>query len=158
MTPEEQNAEILRRLALGETLRKICQSSSKLCAAPTFLDRVRDDKELAEHYARARAIGCDLIADEIVEVAREEPNMVERRVDPGEVNHRRLKIDALKWTLAKQQPKKYGDKLELSGDPNAPLAPLSDVERAAKIQAILDAARARKAESEGASTGDTGNV
>lgn len=34
----------------------------------------------------------------------------------------RLKFDARKWTASKLLPKKYGDKLELSGDPQSPLA------------------------------------
>ena len=38
-----------------------------------------------------------------------------------EVNGLRLKADNRKWLLSKLAPKKYGDKLELSGDKESPL-------------------------------------
>lgn len=33
----------------------------------------------------------------------------------------RLKIDTIKWKLARMAPKKYGEKIEIAGDPDAPL-------------------------------------
>ena len=32
------------------------------------------------------------------------------------IQHRRLQIDARKWVLAKMNPKKYGDKVDLTSD------------------------------------------
>ena len=43
-------------------------------------------------------------------------------LDPVAVQRNKLRVDARKWVLSKLAPKKYGDKLELSGDKNAPLA------------------------------------
>jgi hypothetical protein len=38
------------------------------------------------------------------------------------VDRSRLQIDARKWLASKLAPKKYGDKLELAGDPDRPLS------------------------------------
>jgi hypothetical protein len=36
-------------------------------------------------------------------------------------NSRRIRVDTRKWIASKLKPKKYGDKIELGGDTNAPL-------------------------------------
>ncbi|MFN8996423.1 MAG: hypothetical protein ACK5X3_22525, partial [Pseudomonadota bacterium] len=45
----------------------------------------------------------------------------EGKIDPADVNNRRLQIDTRKWLASKLKPKRYGDKLELAGDAKAPL-------------------------------------
>jgi hypothetical protein len=40
----------------------------------------------------------------------------EGKVDNAMVQKQRLRVDTRKWLLSKLAPKKYGDKLELSGD------------------------------------------
>src|SRR5690606_20725933 len=74
---------------------------------------VRDDREgFAEQYARARNIGYEVMADEIIEIA-----------DGGSDDWQRdrLRVDARKWLLAKALPKRFGDRVTLSGDASAPL-------------------------------------
>lgn len=63
-----------------------------------------EDAAFAEQYARARAAGDDAMAEDIQAIA-----------DDGELdpNDRRIRIDARKWLLAKRQPRKYGDKLDV---------------------------------------------
>lgn len=38
-----------------------------------------------------------------------------------DANSRRVRVDARKWYLSKLAPKRYGDRLELAGDKEAPL-------------------------------------
>ena len=38
------------------------------------------------------------------------------------VEHRRLRIDARKWVIARMNPRKYGEKLELAGDKDSPVS------------------------------------
>jgi hypothetical protein len=46
----------------------------------------------------------------------------EEKISTGDMVERtRLQIDARKWLAAKLSPRKYGDKLELAGDPTSPL-------------------------------------
>ena len=40
----------------------------------------------------------------------------------------RLRVDARKWVAAKLKPRTYGDKLELSGDPENPLRQVTRIE------------------------------
>ena len=105
------------------------------------------------HYARAREMGLDAIADETLEIS-DTPQEGEETEDDGEkvkvkradmLGHRRLQVDTRKWLLSKLAPKKYGEKtsMELTGANGGPVQ-ISDTERAAKIAAILAAAKARK--------------
>ena len=85
----------------------------------------------AERYARARELQCEAWADEIREESRksrlgtktvEKPDGVE--ITTGDsVDRSRLAVDALKWTLAKLHPKKYGDKVttEITGKDGGPI-------------------------------------
>jgi hypothetical protein len=66
----EIEAEILERLASGESLRAICQSDH-LPSDFTVRNWVIQDKppEFAARYAHARGMGLDAIAEEIIEIA-----------------------------------------------------------------------------------------
>lgn len=77
----------------------------------TFMRWIAEDEALRENYMRAREASADYLADEIVHIADTE-------LDPQVA---RVRIDARKWVAAKMKPKKYGDKLELAGDPENPL-------------------------------------
>lgn len=81
-------------------------------------------------YARAREDQADTLADEIVAIA-DEPMVGKKtttkangdtEITEGDmIEHRKLRVDARKWTAAKLRPRKYGDKLELAGDQDRPL-------------------------------------
>lgn len=92
---------------------------------------VIDNREgFSAHYTRARDIGLDALADEAIEIA-DTPMIGEKRkvkgtgdtaeveVTTGDMVERaRLRVEARKWYLSKLAPKKYGDKLEVSGTLN----------------------------------------
>jgi len=89
--------------------------------------------EFFEQYARARAIQADLKFEEIQEIADDGSNdWMETRDEenPGwkfngeHVQRSKLRVDTLKWRLARMNSKKYGDKSETThkGDPSAPVA------------------------------------
>ncbi len=85
------------------------------------------DAELCKRYARAKEVQCTAMEDEIIDIAdaREGDVMVDedgrRIVDNEAVQRARLRVDARKWVLSKRIPKKYGEKLELGGNPEAPI-------------------------------------
>ena len=127
--------EICRRVALGQSLGKICEEEDDFDfpARPTFLDWVRNDTPpgIADKYARARELQFEAWADQIVEHAdrpligektKEGPNGTE--VTTGDnVDRARLMVDSRKWMLSKLLPKKYGEKLqtEVSGADGGPV-------------------------------------
>lgn len=53
---------------------------------------------------------------------------LEGKKDWMAVQKQRLQVDTRKWLLSKLAPQKYGDKLELTGDPDRPLA-IQKIER-----------------------------
>jgi len=113
--------EICNRLMRGESLRKICgaERDDFLPGQTTVYKWLDLHADFAKQYARAREAQADFIADEILEIA-DSPNAVTNR-ETGEVELRdaqrdRLRVDARKWLAGKMAPKKYGDKVQLSGD------------------------------------------
>ena len=117
---EKKITEVLKHMRDGHSLR---QSSIKAGITPQSVLRAVDkDSELAEQYAQARAAMIDKIADDIITIADEEMIPTgEGKVDSAMVQKQRLRVDTRKWLLSKMAPKKYGDKLELTGDDKSPL-------------------------------------
>ena len=105
-----------------------------------FLNWVERSPDNKERYARARSQLLERMAEEIHEIA-DTPMLGETttvrpdgsvEVKAGDmIEHRKLRIDARKWTLAKLMPQKYGDRQILDHNVSADTA------------AILMAARRR---------------
>lgn len=96
---------VLERLANGETLTAI---SRDLNFSRTIWARWMDaDPELAKAYYHARSIGSDAIADDIVEIVDKAP------ADAVGVAKARLRADTRLKLLAKWQPDKYGEKVDV---------------------------------------------
>lgn len=122
----ELAAEILQRLAKGETLKAICRED-KFPSDVSVRRWALDDVEgFAAQYAAARDLGLDAMADELLEIA-DNPQEGEVSTDQewgtsvkrGDMlEHRKLRYDARKWYLSKLAPKRYGDRLDVavSGD------------------------------------------
>ena len=114
---------ICDRISNGESLTSICVSPG-MPTKPTVLRWLKERPDLQTQYALAREAQADALADEILHIANT-PQMGEKRkrlpggkveVTTGDmIEHRRLQIDARKWLAGKLRPKKYGDKLEHSG-------------------------------------------
>lgn len=117
-TPEAAE-EICLRLSQGQTLRSICKDDH-LPAESTVRLWVLDDRNgFAAHYARARNLGLDCMADYALTVARDGKGD-EYDPETGKINQEsyqrsRLHVDTLKWYLSKLAPKRYGDKLQHTG-------------------------------------------
>lgn len=126
----ELAAIICERLAAGESLRAICRD---LAVVPESTVRtwVIDDVEgFAAQYARAREIGLDAMAEEMLAIAdttQEGTTTTSKEwgeeIKTGDMlEHRKLRVDARKWYLSKLAPKKYGDKLEIDAKVDVSLA------------------------------------
>lgn len=88
-----------------------------------FYKWIRDNEKFREQYARACEERADAIFEEILEIADDNAFDVtiddegQHRVQGEIVQRSRLKVDARKWMLSKMNPKKYGDKIDVtSGD------------------------------------------
>lgn len=72
-------------------------------------------EDFAENYARARQLRAYRRAEEV--------DQIKEKLEAGTIdaNQARVLIDAVKWQTGKENPKVFGDKLELSGNKDAPL-------------------------------------
>jgi hypothetical protein len=100
----ETAEEILRRIALGESLRSICKDRT-LPSRDVVHCWLFDNPEFTDQYARAKEKQAEAYADEMEELARD------KNID---TNRARLIIDTRKWIAAKLLPKKYGDKVDFT--------------------------------------------
>lgn len=126
----EQQQEVVRELiewvAQGLTISEF--SRKKNIGSTALYSYIKNSPDgLREEFARAKDAGYDTIADDMLSIADAAPERVEGRVDPGEVANRKLRIWTRQQLLSKWSPKKYGDKVTLSGDEENPIKHSVDV-------------------------------
>ena len=106
--------EILERVSTGEMLAPILREPG-MPHFTAWYDWCAEDRDLAIAYARARATGFDRIAIMARETARG------RGESSGDTQRDKLIIETDLKLLAKWDPKRYGDKLLMSGDADNPI-------------------------------------
>lgn len=126
---------ICQELAEGRSLRKICEEDG-MPSAGTVCRWLAENEQFQKQYARAREAQADALFEEVLDIADEQCTTVkadkhgsrddgngetEVVFDSVAVQRNRLRVDARKWMAGKLRPKKYGEKLELSGDAENPL-------------------------------------
>ena len=105
-------AELLARLASGESVSKVLRSYSGNLERH-FWKRCYLDKDFATTIARAREAGVDALVAETLEIAD--------TCDETTVQSAKLKVHARQWLASKLNWRRYGDKGLLgSGDSNGP--------------------------------------
>jgi len=103
--------EVCERISLGESLASVCRDP-KMPASSSVLEWVRQDRAgFAAHYARARELQAERMADELVAMADSVLGQPGHPADHADVQAMRLAIDTRKWVLSKLLPKRYGDRL-----------------------------------------------
>lgn len=123
---------ICTELSEGKSLRTICLAEN-MPDRTTVFDWLAKNGEFANQYARAREAQADKLAEEIIEIAddgRNDTYMTEEGVemtDHDVIARSKLRVDARKWYASKLAPRKYGDKMTLGGDSEAPLVIIKDL-------------------------------
>lgn len=104
--------KICDRLAEGETLVEIAKDKN-LPSYRTITRSVQDSDEMWEMYRKGRILQAEYYADKLNGLAMSPlPENVDPRQLNAEVQRRRLEIDTLKWTSARNQPFGIRDKKE----------------------------------------------
>jgi frataxin-like iron-binding protein CyaY len=121
---------ICMRIAEGESLREIVKTDG-MPDRTTVYDWLLRHEAFANQYTRAREEQADTLADEILAIADEAPevdyirdkhgNVIDIKIDSGYVSYQKQRIESRKWIAMKLKPKKYGEKLALGGDSENPL-------------------------------------
>lgn len=112
---------ICNKIESGDSLRSAL-NNKEMPSSQTFYIWLDKSNERSKQYARACEIRADVMVDDIIAISDNSGNdkmTIESGVEV--VNHEaiqrdRLRVDARKWAASKLNPKKYGDKLDLSGD------------------------------------------
>lgn len=113
------------RIAEGESLRQILRDEG-MPAQSTVYEWLLRHPEFAENYTRAREEQADTLADEIISIADEQPEiiavvdkktgaLIEHKLDGAFLQWQKNRIEARKWTAMKLKPKKYGDRVAVEG-------------------------------------------
>lgn len=123
--------EIIERQSRGEPIYLICKESH-MPSLHTVYDEFERDKDFGDKFARARATAFDLLAAQCLTIA-DSMHEVEKSTEwhdkagkktggtttiEDALGHRRLQIETRMRLLAKWDPQRYGDRMEVGGQVN----------------------------------------
>ena len=142
---------ICTRMIMGESVLSICKDKDMPSADTIYRWAFNKEHPFAELYKRAREIQAEKYVDEIMTIADDSSEDYKeingkRIVDNENIQRARLRVDTRKWVACKVLPKIYGEKsqVDLTTDGKA-IESFTDEERLARMSAILDQARKRRA-------------
>jgi hypothetical protein len=110
----------------GRALRNILKEK-EMPSSSTFYQWLDNNIEKSKQYARATEVRAEIIFDDIIAIADENTNDTYiddngfEKVNKDVIQRSRLRIDARKWVLSKLNPKKFGEKLDVTSD-NKPIS------------------------------------
>lgn len=126
--------DICERLAKGEPLARICDDA-KMPDFSTVWRWERDNEEFRKLSSHAREIGTHYMADDCITISD----------GPGEAADKRVRIDTRLRLIGKWNAKNYGDKVAVEHGGEVGLRhEIGEGEAAAKLAALLEAARRRR--------------
>jgi len=118
---------IIEEMIKGNSLVSIIKTHSNIPSIRTVFNWLNSesdyfDKQFLHNYARAQEIRAENEFDQILEIADATADDIILDKDGNQVinhnviNRDRLRIDSRKWRISKMQPKKYGDKLDITSN------------------------------------------
>jgi hypothetical protein len=124
--------EICAQIAEGKSLRTVCASEKMPDKATVFRWlRLPSMKDFCDQYARACEARADAFAEDLLDIADDASNdymevmdkdgeVIGYKVNGEAVLRSKLRSDNRKWLMARMQPKKYGEKVDVTSD-NKPI-------------------------------------
>jgi hypothetical protein len=156
-TPEIAQ-EMCNLLSDGIPLREICRKEGFPAWQTVYDWMCRDDEAVAagrgvglsRAIARAREVGYDALAEECLTIANT-PHIGVKEVTSVDhkgnetvalsredmLGHRKLQIETRLKLLAKWDPKRFGEKVQLSGDAENPIKVQAETQAEAMMEALL---------------------
>lgn len=128
-TPELA-ARICALIAEGQGLREICRADGMPAPSTVVLWVTSNRDGFAERYARAREAQMERFAEEILEISDDGTNDWMKRkvgdevidvVDHEHIQRSKLRVDSRKWLMSKIAPKRYGEKVAVTGADGGPI-------------------------------------
>lgn len=113
--PQDKADEIIEWISSGKTLRDYCRQEGN----PhwnTVYDWLDKDEEFSVRFARARERGFDAIAQEALDIVDTFPlsSGDDGKLDSAHVSWLKNRFESRLKLLSKWDPKRYGDKLDLT--------------------------------------------
>jgi hypothetical protein len=108
--------EICFRISCGDSVAAAC-ADEEMPAERTVYQWLARRADFAQNYVRARQSRADKRFESCDQV------LEDLRLKTIDAAQARVIIDTIKWQCGKEASKKYGDRLELAGDTDNPLAP-----------------------------------
>lgn len=105
---EELGTEVCGMLAQGETIRGLRKHFPRLERSVVW-DWLQKYPKFRRQYAMALSERVEERFDQLEEIA------ADMNIEPA---HKRIMVDARKWVLSKENPAKYGDKVNIAGQIN----------------------------------------
>ena len=96
----------------GKSVRAICRDPGMPSEGTVRGWAVRDVDGFGDRYRAARQMLLEYWADQIVDIADDEES------DP---RSRQIRTGVRQWLMSKLAPRRYGDKVQIAGDPESPL-------------------------------------
>jgi transposase len=126
--------EICARLSEGEPLRQICRDE-RMPPWQTVYRWRSEDESFSRRIACAREAGFDAIAEECMAIADETAfDTIQgengERANAEWISRSKLRVETRLKLLAKWDPKRYGDKMDVNhgGQPDNPVQSITRVE------------------------------
>ena len=114
--------EVCDWVACGQTIRDYCRQDGKP-GYVTVYQHLAKDEEASERIVRARARGCEAIAEEVLDIADDSSGDVltvldangnaQERCDTEFVQRSKLRVEARMRLLAKWNSGRYGDRQQV---------------------------------------------
>ena len=108
---DKQMEEICDRIANGESLTRICETSDNLPSWRTVLRHVQEDEDAYKQYRIARSLQCEVMRDQILDLVQA-PLPTDPKLAMAEVQRRRLEADHKDKHIRQMQPLGLRDKTE----------------------------------------------
>jgi hypothetical protein len=97
----------------GMSMRQACEAVGM--PKTSFIETRNQSKEISDQYARAIITRTDEFAEQIIDIADSVVPMTDSgSMDSTAVQDKRVRIDTRKWLMAKMQPKKFGDSVDVT--------------------------------------------
>lgn len=122
--------EICDRIVNGESIRSISQDKS-MPSPSTIFKWISEIPEFSDKYAHAKEAQADYFAEELLDIADDGSNdwmtkrFGETEVEipnPEVLQRSKLRVDTRKWLMSKFKPKRFGDKVQHTGEDGGPIS------------------------------------
>jgi len=120
MTTAEKIQEVIRLISEGKSASSAIKEVG--ISKRTFFGAVLDSDEIGNQYARATELRAAIMFDQIEQIADDSSGdeTYDNNGNPKQntefIQRSKLRVDARKWMLARMNPRKYGDRINIDHD------------------------------------------